>query len=76
MHHYYWVCALESESCSYWSLSTATTKAHAPSAHGLQQEEPPQWEAHTLQLETGPHATKLEKAWAQWGPNTAINKYT
>ena len=31
------------------SLSATTTEAHMPRAHALQQEKPPQWEAHALQ---------------------------
>ena len=31
----------------------------------LQQEKPPQWEAHALQLESSPRSPQLETAWAQ-----------
>ena len=35
-----------------------TTEAQAPRAHGPQQEKPPQWEAHLLQLEKDFHSNK------------------
>ena len=49
--------------------------AHALEPHALQQEKPPQWEAHTLQLERSPCSLQLEKTHAQrrW-PGTAKNK--
>ena len=33
------------------SPCATTTEAHAPRAHALQREKPPQWEARALQLE-------------------------
>ena len=44
---------------NYWSPS--------PRARALQQEKPPQWEAHTPQLESSPHSLQLEKAQAAMG---------
>ena len=42
----------------------------------FQKEKPPQWEAHTAQLESRPHSLQVEKAWTQQrGPSAAeINK--
>ena len=44
------------------------TEACVPKAHTLQQEKPLQWEARTLQLESIPILTQLERA------STALNK--
>ena len=53
----------------------ATTEAHGPQAHALQQEKPSQWEALTPQLESSPRSLQLEKAWAQqWRLGAAENK--
>ena len=41
--HNYWACALEPASRNYW--------ARVPRAGAPQQEEPPQWEARSPQLE-------------------------
>ena len=49
MHHNYWACALEPVRHNYWSPCAATTEAHVPRACALQQEKPPQWEAHAPQ---------------------------
>ena len=37
-------------------------KPDHPRTHTLQQDKPPQWKAHVLQLETSPHPLQLEKA--------------
>ena len=37
-------------------------RAHQPRAGALQQEKPPQWEAHAPQLESSPRSLRLEKA--------------
>ena len=42
-----------------------TTEACAPTACALQQEKPPQWEAHALQLESSPCSLQLNKACMQ-----------
>ena len=39
-------------------LGAATTEACAARACALQQEKPPQWDAHTLQLESSPQSTR------------------
>ena len=55
-------------------LSPRATAAEVcmPRAYALQQEKPPQWEAHALQLESCPHSLQLEKACAkQQKPSTA-----
>ena len=44
------------------SPRAATTEAWAPTAHALQQDEPPKWEAHTPQLESSPHSLWGEEA--------------
>ena len=50
-------------------------EAWASRTHVLQQQKPPQWEAHTSQLETSPCSPQLEKAHKQqWKLNTAKNK--
>ena len=68
LHHNYWACALEPTSHNYWNpratttepachnyLSPcATTEAHAPRAHALQQEKPPQCEARAPQRRVAP----------------------
>ena len=52
---------------NYWS----------PSAFALQQEEPPHWEVHTLQLESSPDSLQLEKGWTQQQrPSTATSQQT
>ena len=45
--------------------SRATTEAHEPRAHALQQEKPLQREAHTSQLESNPCLLQPEKAHAE-----------
>ena len=61
MRHSYWPCALEPRSL--------TDRAHVlllqtkmPGACALQQGRPLQWEACSLQLESGPHSPQLEKS--------------
>ena len=61
VHHNYWACALEPVSHNYWacvpqllSPCATTTEAHVSIAHALQQEKPPQWEAHALQRRAAP----------------------
>ena len=39
---------------NYWSPSATTTETHAPRAHALQQEKPPQREAHAPQQRVAP----------------------
>ena len=47
-----------------------------PRAHALQQEKPPQQEAHTKHLESSPHSPQLEKAYTQQDPvQPKANKY-
>ena len=44
-------------------------------AHALQQEKPPQWDAHALQLESSPHLPQLEIAcMQQQRPRASENK--
>ena len=52
--HNNWACALEPASHNYWSLRATTTEARGPRARGLQQEKPPQGEAHALQRRVAP----------------------
>ena len=47
--------------------------AHQPRAGALQQEKPPQWEAHAPQLESSPCLLRLEKA-QQRRTSAGINK--
>ena len=67
VHHNYWACALEPTSHNYWahepqllSPCATTTEARTPRARALQQEKPPQWEAHALQRRVDPLATTRE----------------
>ena len=48
-----------------WSLWAAATESSRSRACAPQQEKPPQWEAHALQLESNPYLLQLEKAQAQ-----------
>ena len=52
--HNYWACALEPMSHNYWSLRATATEACVPRACALQQEKPPQWEAHAPQQRVAP----------------------
>ena len=54
VHHNYLTCALEPLSHNYWSPHATTTEAHEPRARALQQEKPPQWEAHAPQQRVAP----------------------
>ena len=46
-------CATTTEP-ALWSLQATTAEAHVPRARSLQQEKPPQREAHTLQRRVAP----------------------
>ena len=46
VRHNYWACALEPACHNYW--------AYVPRARTLQQEKPPQWEAHAPQQRVAP----------------------
>ena len=50
------------ETINYWSHLPQLLKPKIPRARAWQQEKPPQWEACTPQLESGPWSPKLEKA--------------
>ena len=52
-HHNYWACALACK-LQLLSLRATTTEARAPRARALQQEKPPQWEAHALERRVAP----------------------
>ena len=61
IHHNYWACALELRSRNYSRLQVFSTWA-------MQQEKPPQWQAHVqqwqacaTQLQSSPHSPQLEK---------------
>ena len=64
-----WVWSLVQENPTYLGAALCC-KAHVlhilkpthPRVHAPQQEEPQQWEAHTLQLENSPYLPQLEKA--------------
>ena len=81
VHHNYWSCALEPMSHNYWAYEpqlriprATTTEAHAPRAHALQQEKPPQWEAWELQQRAAPTSHNQRKARVQQRrPNAARN---
>ena len=50
VRHNYWACALE---------PVSHNEARAPTAHALQQDKPPQWEAHILNKD--PMQPKINK---------------
>ena len=49
VRHNYWAYVLQ-----LLSLHAATTEVLVPRAHALQQEKPPQWEAHAPQRRVAP----------------------
>ena len=57
-----WVCSLVQEPSSHMQLRRypAMTEPWNPRVLVLQQEKPPQWEAHTMQLESSPLLLKLQ----------------
>ena len=75
MCHNYWASTLEPVSHNYWVPVLQLLKPTAPTAHALQQEKLPQWEAHAPQRRTAPTCSKLKKAQEQQQrPSTAKNK--
>ena len=74
--HNNWVCTLEPGDLNYWDHMQQLLKPECPRAHAPQLEKPPQWEGHTLQLESSSHSPQLEKAPYLQGIRsiTAINK--
>ena len=56
----YWACAPEPGSCNYWAHVLQLLKPEHPEDYALQQEKPPQWEARSPQLESGPHSLQLQ----------------
>ena len=63
-------CATTTE-VMLWSWRAATTEPECPKVCVLQQEKPPQGEAHAPQLESSPLLLQLEKACLQqWWPST------
>ena len=81
-HHNYWASALEPTCHNYSRPRATTTHAHVPQLlkptcpgdPALQQENPPQWEARTPQLESPLLAVTSEKPAQQWQSRTAQNK--
>ena len=61
MQHKHWACALEPGSHNCWAHVLQLLTSLHPRAHALQQEKP-QWEARTPQLERGPRLSQLEKS--------------
>ena len=57
------------------SPRAATTEARAPRAHALQQEKPPQWEAHAPQRRVAPAHHNKRKPAQQWRPNAAKKNF-
>ena len=57
---------------NYWAHTPQLMKPMW--AHAQQQEKPPQWEAHALQLECGPLLLQLEKACMQQPRPSATDK--
>ena len=62
VHRNYWACALEPENQNYWAHVQQLLKPTHPRACAQKQEKPPQWEASTPQLESGPRSPQLEKS--------------
>ena len=58
----YWVCALEPRSHNYWTHVLQLLKPVCPTAPGLQQEKPPQWEGHFPQLEQSLHSNEDQES--------------
>ena len=57
-----WACALEPGQPQLLSAPAAMTETHVPQGLCPQPEKPPQWEAHTPQLESSLHSPQLEKS--------------
>ena len=59
--------AREQLSYNFWAhvLFPESCNTQVPRPHALQQEKPPQWAAHTLQLESSLPSPQLEKAHTQ-----------
>ena len=62
VHHNYRACVLGPVSHNYCAHVPQLRKPEDPRACTLQQEKPPQWEAHTSQLESSPLSPQLGKA--------------
>ena len=62
VHHSCWACAPEPRSHSHWAHVQQLLKPKCPRAPALQQEKPPQWEAHTLQRRAAPAHRSWRKA--------------
>ena len=61
MCHDYWACAIQPGSHNNRTHVPQFLKPVCPRAYAPQQEEPPQWAACTLQLESSPCLPQLEK---------------
>jgi len=62
VHHNCWACTLEPGNHNHWvHLSQLPKPAHS-TACAPQQEKPPQWEAHTMQLENSSQSPQIEKS--------------
>ena len=60
--HYSWACVQEPGNHNHWvHLSQLPKPAHS-TACAPQQEKPPQWEAHTMQLENSSQSPQIEKS--------------
>ena len=60
--HNYWARPLEPKNHNYWSHVLQLLKPAHPRACALQQEKPPQWEAHAPQLENSPCSRQLRES--------------
>ena len=62
VHHNHWACALESGSRNYAAHALQLLEPVCLEPRPQQQENPLQWEAHSLQLESSPRSPQLEKS--------------
>ena len=58
MDHNCWACDLEPKSPNYCAHALQLLKPVFPGGCAPQQEKPPQWDAHTLQLERSPSSSE------------------
>ena len=62
LHRNHWASALEPRNHNCWAYVLQRPKPKQPRACVLQQEKPPEWEAHASQLESSTCLLQLEKS--------------
>ena len=63
MCHKYWACDLVPSNCNYWVHTPQLLKPEHSRTCASQQENPPQWEAPVVQVESNPCSLQLEKSY-------------